>query len=387
MADVKRTQNGRESKRSRSTTVQAPFVDAKLAHMASCRRARPGARQDLIDPLSSKTATIRNLTNVLNVYDGNGQKLIEDLKAKYLKTERGRFLIPEEYGEAFDNVSHASVLENLRKAGCGSKTYGYIKYFLTKRTATIRIGEEWSEPVEPGDRGTPQRSVLSPLLFNLALLTLPELLNQIEGVDQAFFADDITVWTNHAGSDAWAEEALQRAATAVHENLSFMVQPGRPKKQPPPNVIITIDGTEIKPTPQIRILDLLLRSDGKAHAAVNKIKTTSQHILSMIRIVTNRSRGIKEDTLRLVQAFVLSRLTYSAPYLQLTKANCETLNTTISKAVKLAMGMPKYSSAQKLLDMGSHNTAEELVESHLFNQRMRLSRTEHGRAVLSKIGW
>ncbi|KAH7934711.1 hypothetical protein HPB51_028921 [Rhipicephalus microplus] len=37
--------------------------------------------------------------------------------------------------------------------------------------------------------------------------------------------------------------------------------------------------------------------------------------------------------------------------------------------------------------MGAHNTAEELIKAHLSNQRIRLSHTEHGRAVLRKIGW
>ncbi|KAL1439574.1 hypothetical protein MTO96_010103 [Rhipicephalus appendiculatus] len=43
----------------------------------------------LIDPLSSKTATNRNLTKVLNMYKGDGRRLLEDLKAKYLKTLEG----------------------------------------------------------------------------------------------------------------------------------------------------------------------------------------------------------------------------------------------------------------------------------------------------------
>lgn len=73
----------------------------------------------------------------------------------------------------------------------------------------------------------------------------------------------------------------------------------------------------------------------------------------VFRRVTNNNRGIKEDdALRLVQAFVVSRITYSAPYLQLTKADRETLNTTIRKAVKLAVGLPVHSSTQKLLGMG-----------------------------------
>ncbi|XP_077548311.1 uncharacterized protein LOC144161527 [Haemaphysalis longicornis] len=270
-----------------TTTAQTPFVDARLAHMWAARHSltRRWKRQrhnkklvkriavlnkqiaeyaaklcqenwlstcdglqgklsarktwcllrHLIDPMSSKTATNRNLTKILNTYKGDGRRLLEDLKAKYLKTERGQYSMPERYGGpeneemdrpftmtelwsaiddsnrksapgrdaitykllgnmseaaarglldvliqlqelvvkkatgnaargilaldlkgAFDNVSHASVLQNLNKTGCGRKTFGYIKDFLTRRTATIRIGEETSEPVELGERGTPQ---------------------------------------------------------------------------------------------------------------------------------------------------------------------------------------------------------------------------------------
>ncbi|XP_075550289.1 uncharacterized protein LOC142583687 [Dermacentor variabilis] len=243
---------------------------------------------------------------------------------------------------AFHNVSHVSMLPNRNKTRCGRKTFGYIKDFLSNRTATIRIGEK-SDPVELGDRSTPQASVLSRLLFNLALLPLPDLLKQIEGVYHAFYTDDITVWTAGAGFDAWKEEVLQRAAMTVHEyakscGLSsapqksglLMIQPGKSKKKPPPNVINTIDGTTIKPTQQIRILGLLLHSGGKTHAAVTQIKTATEQILSMIPRVSKRNRGLKEDdAMHLVRAFLVSQVTYSASYLQLTKANRDTLNTML----------------------------------------------------------
>ncbi|XP_077498015.1 uncharacterized protein LOC144108720 [Amblyomma americanum] len=60
-----------------------------------------------------------------------------------------------------------------------------------------------------------------------------------------------------------------------------MIQPGKSKKELAPNVIITIDGTAIKPTQQIRVLGLLLQSDGKAHAAVTKIKAATEQILKI----------------------------------------------------------------------------------------------------------
>ncbi|KAL3244935.1 hypothetical protein MRX96_047094 [Rhipicephalus microplus] len=59
----------------------------------------------------------------------------------------------------------------------------------------------------------------------------------------------------------------------------------------------------------------------------------------------------------------------------------------LRKATKQALGVPIYSSTLRLLDMGAHDTMEELIEAHLYNQRIQLSHTEHGRAVLHKIGW
>ncbi|KAH8019887.1 hypothetical protein HPB51_022988 [Rhipicephalus microplus] len=97
----------------------------------------------LTDPLSSKIATDRNRAKVLSMFKGDGHRLLEVLKAKYLKTEKDQYL----------------VLERL------------------------------------GDRGTPEGLVLSCLLFNLALLLLPDLLKKIEVVERAFNTDNITLWT------------------------------------------------------------------------------------------------------------------------------------------------------------------------------------------------
>ncbi|KAH7953147.1 hypothetical protein HPB49_005162 [Dermacentor silvarum] len=121
-----------------ATTSQTPFVDARLTHMWAARHSltRRWKRQrhnrklakriavlnkqiaehaaklcrdnwlKTCDGLqgkhstwktwcllrqASKTATNRNLTKVLNTYKGDGRRLLEDLKAKYIKTEKGQY--------------------------------------------------------------------------------------------------------------------------------------------------------------------------------------------------------------------------------------------------------------------------------------------------------
>lgn len=119
-----------------------------------------------------------------------------------------------------------------------------------------------------------------------------------------------------------------------------------------------------------------------------RLTKTSEQVLHMIRRITNRHRGMKEnDTIRLVQAFVLSRVTYAAPYMVLSKRDTDKLNVIIRKATKQALGLPVSTSTDKLLSMGMHNTVAELIEGHLSNQKARLAQTSTGQKVLQQIKW
>ncbi|KAG0445368.1 hypothetical protein HPB47_016230 [Ixodes persulcatus] len=293
---------------------------------------------------------------------------LHELVIKKAKTPSPRAILALDTKGAFDNVTHE---------------------------------KEKSKPIAMGDRGTPQGSVLSPLLFNLALLPLPALLQDIEGIDLALYADDITVWTSRAGLESWMEEQWRHEASkTVHEfaklcglscspqKSELLVIKPRRKKGEQENVRITIDGTNITQTTQARILGVIFQNNGKAGALIDKIKVSTGQISNMIRRVTNRRRGLKEeDALTLVQAFVMSRIVYAAPYLKLLKKDRDQLNVTIRKATKIALGVPKHSSTDKLLGMAKHNVVEELIEAHLSNQRVRLSQTSAGRRVLDKLGW
>lgn len=71
---------------------------------------------------------------------------------------------------AFDNVKHTAILQRLNALGCGARTYSYIRDFLSDRKAILKVGDKATNPFLLGGRGTPQGAVLSPLLFNIALI-------------------------------------------------------------------------------------------------------------------------------------------------------------------------------------------------------------------------
>lgn len=83
---------------------------------------------------------------------------------------------------------------------------------------------------------------------------------------------------------------------------------------------------------------------------------------------------------------MLSRITYSLPYLRLTTADKSKVDTLLRKVYKVALGLPIRTSTEKFFALGLNNTLEEMVEAHLTAQYERLSRTPAGRYTLAEAG-
>lgn len=65
---------------------------------------------------------------------------------------------------AFDNVNHSAILSQVLKLDMGKRTHEYIRSFFTGRTAEIVAGDLAAEVGENRSRGTPQGSVILPIL-------------------------------------------------------------------------------------------------------------------------------------------------------------------------------------------------------------------------------
>lgn len=88
-----------------------------------------------------------------------------------------------------------------------------------------------------------------------------------------------------------------------------------------------------------------------------------------------------------MQAFVVSRIVYIAPYAILKTSECNKLDALIRKAYKQALGLPISTSTEKLLGLGLHNTIDEIIEAHLTAQQQRLATTPTGRHLLRHLGY
>lgn len=316
------------------------------------------------------------------------------------KTKDTRAILGIDLTKAFDNVSHSAILDGLSDVNVGQRTFDYIKSFLKDRTATLHMQSLSSEEIKLGNRGTPQGAILSPFLFNLVMKDLPRKLGKIEGLKTSVYADDVNVWLNE-GSDASIEERLQRAADIIDfhaksKGLScsptkselLLIRPRtRTDNASPPRISIDLDGKEIPQVDEIRILGMLISKTGNNHTTIAKLDVHANQVVSIVRRISARGRGLKEkNKLRLVQAFILSRICYSTPFLNIKKAERNKLDVIIRKCTKRALGLPISTSTEALEGMGVHNTWQELAEATRTAQLERLSLSETGQQILNWVG-
>ncbi|XP_077548095.1 uncharacterized protein LOC144160815 [Haemaphysalis longicornis] len=319
-------------------------------------------------------------------------------------TRDNRAILGLDLQSAFDKVRHSAILAQVSRLNMGKRTYEYIRDFLTGRTTEVNAGDLKLPEKKLGSVGTPQGSVISPLLFNLVMIGVAERLSRVAGVRHTIYADDITLWVP-GGSDGQIESTLQEAVDAIEEQLDgsglvcspskselLVIPPKRttrkkrgdeetPKEQK--IKVRTSGGHTIPEVERIRVLGMLIERKRVNGETVNRLAAKVTAATRLIRRVSNRKAGMKEESLtRLVQSFAISHITYVAAFHNWRQCERNKINALIRKAYKAALGLLDCTSTEKFLALGVNNTLEEIAEAQRTAQISRLSETRTGRQIL-----
>ena len=93
--------------------------------------------------------------------------------------------------KAYDMMWKEGLLIKLHKMGVGGRVFNWIKNFLFDRRLQVRIGSELSDKYLV-ENGTPQGSVISPLLF---MVMINDVFSEVPvDIGRSLFADDGALW-------------------------------------------------------------------------------------------------------------------------------------------------------------------------------------------------
>ncbi|CAF3586906.1 unnamed protein product [Rotaria socialis] len=258
---------------------------------------------------------------------------------------------------AYDTIKHESVLNNLRTMGIKGKMLHWIEEFLTNRRFKVLVnGSLSTERILT--TGTPQGSILSPLLFNIITSNLPT----SENTEKVAFADDIKYYTRNKYLTKCLQY-IQAAATVLKdwtEENGLILNPAKSKV-----MIFTrkrIDMTNIIPI-KIGNISISFETTHKGLGMtldapkltwkphIDRIKTENINRLQTLKAVTGTTWGADRKMLKIMfKSFVLSKINYgSILYDSASETNLKSLDIIQNAGLRIITGNRKTTPIPSLI--------------------------------------
>ncbi|XP_072384390.1 uncharacterized protein [Diabrotica undecimpunctata] len=272
---------------------------------------------------------------------------------------------------AFDTIPKNVILQKLIDNNITGNIYTFINNFLNHRKFKVAVNGNESNVFEQLN-GVPQGSVLSPILFNLAINDISKEVRQ--PIKALLYADDLLIYCSGASISS-TSNLIQNAVNNVY---SWSTQHGIKlsslksrilrftKKQSVQNPEIYLNDVPLTTVNNHKILGLIFDQKLNWKIHLKKLKDNCAGKLNILKTLAHHQWGAEENMLlRIYTALIRSRLDYGC-ILYMTACNTylKSLNSIQTTSLRICLGAFRSSPAESLCD--------EALEPPLFIRRQLL---------------
>ena len=221
--------------------------------------------------------------------------LTEKMKKALRGKNTARLVTLFDIQKAFDRVWHCKLLSKLKQLEISGNVYNVIKSFLHNRSMTVKHGNAYSKN-HFLDMGSPQGSVLSPLLFIILLHDIDKV--DIGDNELLLYADDICLISNIVQIKQYGhtiKDKHQKAIDALSEYLEDLGLNFASEKTQfqvvshdrffRSDITITVEGKTIKHSTNIKYLGLTFNCELNWKPHFKNITTKVKSHINLLKIL------------------------------------------------------------------------------------------------------
>lgn len=290
---------------------------------------------------------------------------------------------------AYDTVSHAHVLHALMLAGAPSKLFHWLADFLRQRTVSVRC-QSGTSPDVMLTHGVPQGSVLSPVLFNLVMVSLKLCLHR--KVHISIYADDICIWTVGKSRPA-IRNRLQGSLSRIKQHLTEIGLDLSAEKTAVLSFTrkqcfrLLLGSAPIRQVRHHRFLGVFLDANLSWKKHVDYLVTRAQRWISVIRHFAGWRWGLDERSLLgLHRSLIQGSLLYSLPVLHgLSQSSIQRLHCVLARSLRICLGVPRPAETRAVIAEARAFPIEVLRCRETFRHYLRLTAHHRRHPLITKI--
>ena len=201
-----------------------------------------------------------------------------------------------DFEKAYDTTWTYGIIKDLHDIGLRGHLPNFISNFLSDRCFNVRIGSTLSDTFEQ-EQGVPQKSILSPTLFNIKINTIVKCVND---TDSSLYVDDFGIFyksKNMENIEFRLQRCLNKVETWATEN-GFKFSKAKTQcvhfcqvRGLHPHPVLNIYGSPIPVVEEAKVLGLLFDKKLSFIPHIKALKAKCLKALDVLKVLSNINWG------------------------------------------------------------------------------------------------